>query len=138
MSIAFSMKIAPPDFLLSALVSVNDTIRHAFGSYFIIHIFLHIFTLQHYLFFVVLGIEQRASHLSYSASLFIWVIFDIGSCLMPGPSWTIIFLFVLPCIAGMTGTCHHAQSLVKIGGLTNFLSWLALSCDSRNLYLPSS
>jgi hypothetical protein len=32
----------------------------------------------------------------------------------------VILLFVLPCIAGMTGMCHHVQSLVEMGSLTVF------------------
>jgi hypothetical protein len=42
------------------------------------------------------------------------VIFEIGSCFMSWPVWTIIFLFVLPHVAGITGTYHHAQPLVEV------------------------
>jgi hypothetical protein len=29
------------------------------------------------------------------------------------PTWTMILLFVLPWVAGMTGVCHHTQPLVS-------------------------
>jgi hypothetical protein len=35
-------------------------------------------------------------------------------------------------------TCHHAQLLAKMGGLTNFLPGLASNHDSPNFCLPSS
>jgi hypothetical protein len=38
---------------------------------------------------------------------------------MPGLVWTMIFLFVLLCVAGMTGVYHHTPWLVE-KGLLNF------------------
>jgi hypothetical protein len=35
---------------------------------------------------------------------------------MSGQACNAILLFVLPCGAGMTGTHHHAQPLVQVGG----------------------
>jgi hypothetical protein len=80
---------------------------------------------------MVLGFELRASllialyHLSHSCCpFFVLIIFEIGSCFMPRPVWTIIFLFVFPYIAGMTGICHHAQSLAEIRSCEQFyLDW---------------
>jgi hypothetical protein len=50
-----------------------------------------------YLFLVVLGFELRARqvlyHLNISPDLFALVILEIGSCSLPRPAWTIIFLF---------------------------------------------
>jgi hypothetical protein len=31
----------------------------------------------------------------------------MGSLFLPRPAWTTIFLFMLPCIAGMTDMTHH-------------------------------
>jgi hypothetical protein len=31
------------------------------------------------------------------------------------PAWTVIFLFVLPCVTGITDMHHHALPLVKMG-----------------------
>jgi hypothetical protein len=43
------------------------------------------------------------------------IVFEIGSCFMPESGWTVIFLFVLPCIAGMTGMYHCAYPLIEMG-----------------------
>jgi hypothetical protein len=48
-------------------------------------------------------------------ALFALVNFEIGSHFMLCSAKTTILLCVLPCIAGMTGTCHHAQLLFEIG-----------------------
>jgi hypothetical protein len=56
---------------------------------------------------------------------------------MPGSAWTSVLLFVLPRVAGMTGTCYLTQPLVKMG-VSNFLSGLALNLDSPELPLLSS
>jgi hypothetical protein len=34
---------------------------------------------------------------------------------MPKPDWTMVLLFVLPSIVGMTGMYHYAQLLVEMG-----------------------
>jgi hypothetical protein len=64
---------------------------------------------------------------------FALVIFEIVSHFMPWPAWTEMLSFVLPHVAGMTDTCHHAQLWVE-----NFLPGLALNCNPFNLYFPSS
>jgi hypothetical protein len=46
-------------------------------------------------------------------ALFVLVIFETGSHFLPRLAWTTI-LFVLPCIAGMTGVPLH-QLLVEMG-----------------------
>jgi hypothetical protein len=52
------------------------------------------------------------------------VLFEIGSCFIPGPSWTIIFLFVLPHVAGMTSMSHQSLALVEMGRHELFcLAW---------------
>jgi hypothetical protein len=43
------------------------------------------------------------------------VIFEIGSYFMPGLAWTVILLFVLPHIAGMTGMHHCTEPLFEVG-----------------------
>jgi hypothetical protein len=43
------------------------------------------------------------------------VIFEVGSCFLPWPAWSLILLFMLPCIAGMAGARHHTQPLVEMG-----------------------
>jgi hypothetical protein len=40
--------------------------------------------------------------------------FDIGSCFILGLAWTVILLFVLSCVAGMTGVHHHIQPLLEM------------------------
>jgi hypothetical protein len=60
---------------------------------------------------------------------------------MPGIAWTSVLLFVLPCIAGMTGTHHCTQPLVETGGwrvLMNFLPALALNHNPSDHCFPSS
>jgi hypothetical protein len=37
-------------------------------------------------------------------ALFALVIFEMGSYFIPGPDWTTVLLFVVLCVAGMTGT----------------------------------
>jgi hypothetical protein len=39
--------------------------------------------------------------------------FKIGYHFMLWSTWTTILLFVLPCVASMTGASHHTQSLVE-------------------------
>jgi hypothetical protein len=52
------------------------------------------------------------------------VIFEIWSHFMSVLVWTIILLFVLPAVAGMTGMHHCAQSLVEMGSCDIFcLDW---------------
>jgi hypothetical protein len=51
-------------------------------------------------------------------------IFEIGSHFMPGWAWTLVLLFELPHIAGMTGAHQHTQPWVEIGVLQTFgLDW---------------
>jgi hypothetical protein len=56
---------------------------------------------------------------------FVLIIVEIGSSFIPRSPWTMIFLFVLPCIARMTDACHHAQKLVKMGSHKLF-AWTGL------------
>jgi hypothetical protein len=53
-------------------------------------------------------------------ALFVFVILEIGSHFMPRLTWFMILPFVLPCIARITGVCHHAQSLVEMGSCELF------------------
>jgi hypothetical protein len=56
---------------------------------------------------------------------------------MPRLAWITILLFLLPCVAWMTGTHHHAQLLVEMG-FHKFLPKLALNHHPPNLHFPSS
>jgi hypothetical protein len=47
--------------------------------------------------------------LSHAYNPFALVIFEIGYCFLPGQVWTMILLFMLPTVGGMTGVCNHAQ-----------------------------
>jgi hypothetical protein len=42
------------------------------------------------------------------------VIFEIESYFMPGPLGPLLFLFVLPCVAGIKGMHHHTQTWVEM------------------------
>jgi hypothetical protein len=46
-------------------------------------------------------------------ALFAFVIFEIGSCFIPGLGWIAILLFVPPHIAGTTGLHHDIQPCVS-------------------------
>jgi hypothetical protein len=52
--------------------------------------------------------------------------------------WTVILLFMLSTIAGMTGVHHCAQLLVEMGVSLTVCLWLASYCPPPNLSLPSS
>jgi hypothetical protein len=41
------------------------------------------------------------------------------------PAWNAVFLFVLLCVAGMTGTYYHTQPLIEIGS-HNLFAWVGL------------
>jgi hypothetical protein len=71
-------------------------------------------------------------------ALFVWVVFEIGSHFVPRLSWTVILLFVLPHIAGMTGTCQRAQPLVKMEVSWTFCLSLLWTTILLDLYLLSS
>jgi hypothetical protein len=58
--------------------------------------------------------RQALYHYNHSTSP-VLVIFEIELCFMPRLAWTVILLFVLSHVVGMTGTCHHAQSVVAMG-----------------------
>jgi hypothetical protein len=72
--------------------------------------------------FVVLEVELSASHLLGRCSttwvmppaLFVLVVSEIGSQFMSGLPYTMILLFVLPCVAGMTGAPHRTQPLFEM------------------------
>jgi hypothetical protein len=51
--------------------------------------------------------RQVLYHFSHTLALFALVILEIGSCFLSGPDWTSILLFMLPAVAGMTGTCYN-------------------------------
>jgi hypothetical protein len=96
-------------------------------------------------FLVVLGAELRVLCLLNRHStiwvtppaFFVLVIFEIGSQFMPRLGWTMILLFVLPCVAGMTVHTSTSSHCVR-WGLDNFLSRLALNLNPPNLHPPSS
>jgi hypothetical protein len=79
--------------------------------------------LQQFCFFAVLGFELRASHLfgrrsttrAVPLALSILVVWGIRFHFMPRCAWTVIFLFVLPQVAGTTGARCCAQPLVETG-----------------------
>jgi hypothetical protein len=56
---------------------------------------------------------------------------------MPKPAWTVILLFMLLCVAGMTGAHHQVRPMVEMEVLQIF-SRLALNYDISDLYLSSS
>jgi hypothetical protein len=58
--------------------------------------------------------------------------FEIGYHLCPSSS--LILLFVLPCVAGMT-SMHHCAHWLR-GVFMNILPWLVLNCYIH-LYLPN-
>jgi hypothetical protein len=58
--------------------------------------------------------RQVFYHFSQVPSLFVLLIFEIGSHFMPRLIQITIVLFVLPCIARMTSVYHHTQSLVEM------------------------
>jgi hypothetical protein len=62
------------------------------------------------------------------------VIFEIE---LPEWTWVVILLFVLPCVAVMTGVCHHTQPLV---GMTSgeIFAQVASNHDLPDLWLPSA
>jgi hypothetical protein len=41
-------------------------------------------------------------------------IFEIGSHFIPKWAWTVNLLFVLPHVAGVTGTPHHTQPFIEM------------------------
>jgi hypothetical protein len=54
----------------------------------------------------------------------LWLFFEIESRFLPRPAWTMILLFKLLIVTGMTGVCHHNQLLVEMGVLwTFYLGW---------------
>jgi hypothetical protein len=57
------------------------------------------------------------------SALFALVIFEMGAVsLYACLAWTMILLFMLPCVAGMTSSCHWAQPLVEMGSHKLFVS----------------
>jgi hypothetical protein len=64
----------------------------------------------------VLGFELRDSH-----SITFCVFFEIGSRFMLGQAWMAILLFMISCIAGMTGMNHCPQLSLLRQGLENYL-----------------
>jgi hypothetical protein len=51
--------------------------------------------------------------LAMSLALFVFIIFEVGSCFMPGSAWTTALLFMPPYIAG-DRHIYHTQSLVEM------------------------
>jgi hypothetical protein len=77
-------------------------------------------------------------YLSHSTSpSFALVIFEIRSCFMTRPAWTLIFLFVLPHVAGITDTHHHDQSLIEMRS-HEFFPGLASNHGHVDLHFPST
>jgi hypothetical protein len=60
-------------------------------------------------FLAVLRFELRTSQLLYHLSPFALIILEIGPHFLPGSALSVILLFKLPTITGMTGPCHHRQ-----------------------------
>jgi hypothetical protein len=95
---------------------------------------------------VILGFELRAlhlvgwcsKHLSQASSHFYLVILEIGSCFLPRSAWTIILLFMLSAIAGISGRNHHSQLFPLRWGLTNFFFFLLWLTTDWTTILPSS
>jgi hypothetical protein len=48
--------------------------------------------------------------------------FQIGFLFIPRPAWAIVFLFVFPGIAEMTGLCHPAELLLEIVSCEHFVA----------------
>jgi hypothetical protein len=46
-------------------------------------------------------------------------------------------LFMLPHVAGITGMYCHAQTLIEMGSLRHYLSWLAWTSHPPDLCFPS-
>jgi hypothetical protein len=57
---------------------------------------------------------------------FVFVFFEIGCHSMMWPTWTMIFLFVLPQAAGVTGSHHFPQPLAEMGSHKLF-AWAGYS-----------
>jgi hypothetical protein len=53
------------------------------------------------------------------------------------PAWTSILLFMLPLVAGMTGTHHHTQPLIEIGGSRELFVQAGFEPQSSRSLSPS-
>jgi hypothetical protein len=71
--------------------------------------------------------RQALYHLVTPPALFSLVILEMGSCFLPREAGTVIcHLFMLPALAGISGTNHHAQLfLVEMGSCELFLPGMA-------------
>jgi uncharacterized membrane protein len=77
---------------------------------------------------VVVGFEVWAvyllgrcyNHPSHTPQPFGLVIMEKRSHFLPRAAWSSSFLFILPAIARMTGTCHHSRFFPLKLGLKNF------------------
>jgi hypothetical protein len=69
-------------------------------------------------------------------AVFALVIFEILlSCFIPEPAWIMILLFVLSCVAGMTGAHHCDQSLDDMWYPHHFVGpWLKVQNSSPLLH----
>jgi hypothetical protein len=94
--------------------------------------------------FPLLRVELRASHLlgrcstTWATPLTLSVLLFLRQVLIlcSGPTWTTI-LFVLPCVAGKTGTHHWIHLLFEMGS-HKLLPRLASNHESSNPCLPRS
>jgi hypothetical protein len=79
-------------------------------------------------------------HLSYASSTFFFGYFWDRVSLFPWLAWTttMILLFILPAVAGMTGTCHGTQFFSLRLGSQTFFPGLDWNHDLPNLHLLSS
>jgi hypothetical protein len=89
---------------------------------------------------VVLGFELTASYvlaiLLLKQCLQHFLLYFWGRVLLfARPAWTVIFLFMLPTKAGMTGVHHHAQLLADMGS-QELSAWGGLELLSSSV-LPS-
>jgi hypothetical protein len=93
---------------------------------------------------IVLGFEIRTLHLLGKCSramhltLFVLVIFEMGSRFMPRLLWTAELLFVFLWIVGVTAALCLTQPLVEMGVSQTFLTQLVLKYNPPNCHLPSS
>jgi hypothetical protein len=67
-------------------------------------------------------------------ALFALVIFDIESSFLPGPAWTVILLFTLPAIAGMTGV-HYSSHLLAEMESSELFAWAGFDPPDLSLLM---
>jgi hypothetical protein len=53
----------------------------------------------------------------------VWCVFETGFCFMPEPVWTVVPLFLLPWVAGMTEACTTPSHWLRWGLMNFLLRW---------------